>query len=142
MLRKNILYTGIINGLFLLTGSLYAQQDTSTTDKTVVVRSAVTGVQISGTVSDAITKNGLSGIRLKVDDFSASITDSVGNFSLTVPSYSATVIVEGEGYNSKRIPLKGRRSLKVVLLDDTHESFNETVTLHLVLRSNPKSLLL
>ena len=129
MLRKNILYTGIITGLFLLTGSLYAQQDTSATDKTVVVKSAVTGVQISGTVSDAITKNGLSGIRLKVDDFSASITDSVGNFSLTVPSYSATVIVEGEGYNSKRIPLKGRRSLKVVLLDDTHESFNETVTL-------------
>ncbi|HEX6180721.1 MAG TPA: SusC/RagA family TonB-linked outer membrane protein, partial [Chitinophagaceae bacterium] len=86
-------------------------------------------VQVSGTVTDAVTKKGLAGIRLKVDNFSAAITDSTGGFSLKVPSYTATIIVEGEGYNSQRIPLKGRRSLTIRLIDESHESFNETVTL-------------
>ena len=123
MLRKEILRTGIMVTalLVLVTGSLYAQNNTD--------NKAAEGVQVSGTVTDAVTKKGIAGIRLKVDNFSAAITDSVGSFSLKVPSYSATVIVEGEGYNPQRIPLKGRNTLAVFLLDESHESFNETVTL-------------
>lgn len=118
--------------LVLATGSLYAQDDTSVANIPIMVgKSTAQGVQIAGTVTDAITKKGLAGIRLKVEDFSAAITDSAGGFSLKVPSYTSTVIVEGEGYNNKRIPLKGRSSLNVFLMDASHESFNETVNLPL-----------
>src|SRR5215213_295075 len=100
MLRKRNLRTGVVAALLALaTGSAYAQQDSSAADKPVLVgKSTAQGVMISGTVSDAVTHKGIGGIRVKVDDFSATLTDSVGNFSLKVPSYSSTVSVEGEGY--------------------------------------------
>ncbi len=130
MQRKRNLYIGILTtSLVLLTGSLLAQIDSAGQKPIEINRSNLPGVQISGTVSDAATKKGISGIRLKVENFSASITDSLGNFSLKVPSNTATIIVEGEGYNSQRVPLKGRSSLHVTLMDESHESFNETVTL-------------
>jgi len=131
MQRKRNFYTGILTASFvMMAGSLFGQTDTSGSIPIIVVDSnSLPGVQISGTVTDAVSKRGISGIRLKVENFSAAITDSLGNFSLKVPSNKATVIVEGEGYNTQRIPLKGRSSFHVSLLDDTHESFNETVTL-------------
>lgn len=133
MLRKINLRIGFVAALLALaTGSLYAQDDTKAADTPILVgKSTAPGVLISGTVNDAITKKGIGGIRLKVNDFSATLTDSAGNFSLKVPSYAATVTVEGEGYNARLIPLKGRSSIAVYLNDETHESFNEQVTLPL-----------
>lgn len=131
MQRKRNFYIAILTAsLVMMSGSIFGQTDTSGYNPNIVIdSSSLPGVQISGTVTDAVSNRGISGIRLKVENFSAAITDSLGNFSLKVPSNKATVIVEGEGYNPQRIPLKGRSSLHVSLLDDTHESFNETVTL-------------
>lgn len=131
MLSKRNLRTGMIAALLVLAaGSAYAQVDSGAANKPILVgKSTAQGVQVSGTVSDAASNKGISGIRLKVEGFSAAITDSAGHFSLKVPSYTSTVVVEGEGYNSKRIALKGRNSLTLFLMDETHESFNETVTL-------------
>ena len=131
MLSKRNLRTEILAAAFLLmTGSLYAQQDSSAADDPIILtKNATKGVQVSGKVTDAITHKGIAGIRLKVEGFSAAITDSAGDFTLKAPSYTSTVIVEGEGYDTKRIPLKGRQSLTVSLLDETHESFNENVTM-------------
>lgn len=127
MLRKETLRTGLMAGLLMLaTSSLYAQSDFTADASTVQSR---TGTTVSGTVTDAVTKKGVAGVRLKVEDFSAAITDSAGGFSLKVPSGSATVIVEGEGYSMRRIPLKGRTSLTISLIDESHESFNEQVVL-------------
>lgn len=113
MLSKRHLRATIIAALFALaTGCVYAQ-----------------AVQLTGTVNDAVTKKGISGIRLQVPGFAAVITDSVGGFLLKVPSYNSVVVIEGEGYSSKRIALKGRNSITVFLTDETHESFNETVML-------------
>lgn len=128
--KRNLRATMIAALVMLATGSAYAQEDSVAANQPIIVgKSTAQGVQVTGTVSDAATKKGISGIRLKVEGFAAVITDSVGGFSLKVPSYTSVVIVEGEGYNSKRIALKGRSSLTVFLLDETHESFNETVTL-------------
>lgn len=126
MLRKRNLRTGVVAALLVLAaGPVFAQQDSSA--PVLVGKSTAQGVMISGTVNDAITHKGIGGIRVKVDEFSATLTDSAGHFSLKVPSYLATVTVEGEGYNAQRVPLKGRTAISVSLLDETHESFNELV---------------
>jgi TonB-linked SusC/RagA family outer membrane protein len=100
---------------------------------TVVVRITDNrkGLPVSGTITDAATKKGILGIRIQVTDYSAAITDSNGRYTLNVPSYSATVFVEGEGYDTRRVPLKGRKTLDLALLDDAYESFDEPVVLPL-----------
>ena len=93
------------------------------------------GVTVTGTITDAMTKKGLAGIHVSVKDFSAAITDSTGNFSLKSPSYTSSIIIEGEGYDTRSIPLKGRQSVTVALLDETHESFNQPVTMPMGIRN-------
>lgn len=117
--------------LLVLAGSSICAQDSATTGNTVVLNRAATekGVQVTGTVTASATQRTAAGIRLKVEGFSAAITDDKGRFTLRVPSYYSTVIVEGEGFNTQRIPLIGRQTISVSLLDESHESFNETVML-------------
>src|SRR5690349_9645873 len=66
-------------------------------------------VTVSGTISDAATGKAIAGMQIAYKDFTAAITDSSGNFSLQVPNYDASVTVNGEGYQTKEIALKGRR---------------------------------
>ena len=131
MLKVNLLRRKSITAslLLLLTTSVFAQ-DTTGQDE-IIKLAPQSGVMVTGTIKDAISKKGLPGIRLKVEGFSAAITDSVGDFTLKVPSYTSTVIIEGEGYNSKRVPLKGKQTFNVSLLGEDHQSFNEVVNLPL-----------
>jgi TonB-linked SusC/RagA family outer membrane protein len=116
----------IINGCVTLTGgALYAQD--STANK--VIEISRQGVNISGRVTDAITKKEIAGARIRVENFSAALSDSTGHFTVKAPSYTTTIIVEGEGYSTKLIPLKGRNTVNVLLQDETLETFNETVTM-------------
>lgn len=132
MLIKRKLNTNIIviSLLMLMAGQLSAQEDTTGVSDTIVLsRNNLQGVQLTGTITDATTKRGAAGIRLKVEGFSAAITDSAGHFTLKVPSFTSTVVIEGEGYDTRRIPLKGRQTILVSLLDEAHESFNERVVM-------------
>lgn len=114
----------IITGCVTLTsGSLYAQD--STADK--VIEISRPGVNVSGRVADAITKKEIAGVRIRVENFSATLSDSTGHFTVKAPSYTTTIIVEGEGYSTKLIPLKGRSTVDVFLQDEAVETFNETV---------------
>lgn len=113
----------------LIACSLFAQQKSTDSSITVVVSAAKKGVPLTGIITDAVNGKGVPGIRVQVDDFSAVITDDKGNFTLNVPSYTATVAVEGEGFSARRIPLKGRNTITVSLLDDDHESFHDPVTM-------------
>ena len=67
-------------------------------------------------------------VRVGVENFSAAITDAQGRFTLNVPSYQSTIFISGEGYNTRLIPLQGRKRLEVALLDASHESYSEPVT--------------
>src|SRR5690349_10973059 len=93
----------------MITGMLNAQETGSASDSVAVNKPAAVkqGVQVSGTITDAVTRKGIVGIRVTVENFSAAITDEKGHFSLKVPAYSATVTIEGEGYDTRRVPLKG-----------------------------------
>ncbi|WP_207495870.1 SusC/RagA family TonB-linked outer membrane protein [Aridibaculum aurantiacum] len=116
--------------LVLMLGTVKAQ-DTRTGNDTIVVNQSTSakGIVITGSVTDAATYKGITGIRVKVEGFSAALTDANGSFKLKVPSLFAMVTVEGEGYDTRRVPLKGRSSIRVALLDEAHESFDEKVTM-------------
>jgi TonB-linked SusC/RagA family outer membrane protein len=104
----------IIASLFLLVlNGAYAQQKLS----------------ISGRITDAATKKGIVAIGVSVGEFSAAITDEEGKFTLDVPSYDADVLVSGAGYATRVISLKGKQTLNVELLDDSHTSFQEVVVI-------------
>src|SRR4051812_17093137 len=114
----------------VVAGRLSAQSTTPQSD-TINLSKATKekGVQITGIITDGATHKPLAGIRVQVADYSAAITDSLGQFALRVPSYSAAVIVEGEGRETRRVALKGRNTINVALLDDENESFHETITM-------------
>ena len=117
----------IAAAVFILVAGTLQAQNTVGKDTAIIKYRPAKGVPVTGTITDAATKKALSGIRVKVENFSAAITDSLGHFKVNVPSYTSTVTIEGEGYNSKRLLLKGRRTITAALLDDQHESLNEMV---------------
>lgn len=80
-------------------------------------------LKVSGVVKDAATGKNLRGIRVTFKDYSAGITDSSGSFSIKVPSYDVSVLLTGEGYQTKQIALKGNDHLTVELYEDSYNSF-------------------
>lgn len=128
--RKYIKRAATVSAFVLVTANLAAQDDSAAVDTSVIrlmTASAPKGVPVSGTITDAAGGKVLPGIQVKVDDFSATITDDQGRFTLQVPSYSSTLTITGEGYNIRRVALKGRTSLDIALLDEAAESFHEAV---------------
>lgn len=100
-------------------------------------------LSLTGKITEASTKKGLLGINLSVENYSASITDENGSFTLNVPSWDADVLVSGDGYETRLISLKGRKTLDISLLDEGHNSFQEIVTLPFgktMLRNIPASI--
>ena len=71
---------------------------------------------LSGVITDAATKKAIIGIRVTVENFSATITDENGNFTINVPSYDAELVISGDGYETRHIPLKGRKNMSIALL--------------------------
>ena len=107
-------------------------QDTTNTgiDSVIVVgRSTMRGVLVTGKVIDAAANKPAAGVRVQVEGYSADITDADGVFSLKAPSYDATLLVSGEGFDTRQVPLKGRNNISVSLLDESHESFYGTVAM-------------
>src|SRR6186997_741383 len=82
---------------------------------------------LSGVITDAATKKAIIGIRVTVENFSATITDENGNFTINVPSYDAELVISGDGYETRQIALKGRKNMSIALLDDDHVSFQQKI---------------
>ncbi|SIS94869.1 TonB-linked outer membrane protein, SusC/RagA family [Filimonas lacunae] len=121
-IRKAIVVTAF--SLVAAAPGVLAQADTAK-----AVKATKKGVQLEGVITDAATHKPAAGIRVQVDDYSAAITDNQGYFKLKVPSYNEVVLIEGEGYDSRRVPLKGRKRLNMALLGEDVESFHEQVTM-------------
>src|SRR3954470_21175319 len=122
----------------LLASSATKAQQTRT-DTAVVVNDTVPviniskrvpdGVKVSGTITSAATGQPLQGISVKYKNYAAAITDASGRFSIYVPGYDVAVLVEGSGYQSKEIALKGRSGVEASLYEDTFNSFYDVATL-------------
>ncbi|PTQ98248.1 TonB-linked SusC/RagA family outer membrane protein [Mucilaginibacter yixingensis] len=80
------------------------------------------GNKFTGFLRDAATGKPVSGMNISVEAYSAALSDDKGRFTISVPNYDAVLVVKGQGYQLKEIPLKGRKKLPDVLLFE--ESFN------------------
>ncbi len=85
--------------------------------------------KVSGTIVNAVTAKPILGIRVTYKTFSASITNSEGNFVITLPTEEAILLVEGEGYQSKEVAVKGLNTLNILLYADGFTSFSDEVVL-------------
>lgn len=126
------IFTKLLRGLSLVTVFVLATmvvwaQKTATAakqpDSLNAAQKGDAGVPVTGTITDAATGKPISGISISVFEFSAAITDDKGSFTVSVPSYSAVLLVSGPGYETKEIPLKGRKSVTSSLYEDTFNSF-------------------
>jgi TonB-dependent SusC/RagA subfamily outer membrane receptor len=85
--------------------------------------------KVEGTVSNAATGKPIRGIRLTYKEFAASLTDSSGHFSIKVPGEEALLLLEGDGYQSKEVPVRGLHSLNIVMYEDGFSSSTDVVEL-------------
>jgi TonB-linked SusC/RagA family outer membrane protein len=90
---------------------------------------ASAGTIIDGTVKEASTGKALIGISATYEDYSAAITDSNGHFSLKVPSTKVSILLTGEGFQTKEVPLKGRNTVFVDLYEDSYTSLFDAANL-------------
>ena len=113
-------------GLFLFLGAMQhvtAQQPAAKKDTAAVIK-----IQVTGTISDAATGKGIAGARISLPNVSASITDGNGAFKINVPTYFEDLLVSADGYDTKQIPLKGRKQIAVSLLDEGYSGFQDPLT--------------
>jgi TonB-linked SusC/RagA family outer membrane protein len=90
---------------------------------------AVNSVEVKGRVTDAATHQPLPAIRVTYKNLSAAITDSAGSFTLKLPNYNVTVMLQGEGFQAKEVAIKGRRTISTSLYEDTYISFYDGANL-------------
>jgi TonB-linked SusC/RagA family outer membrane protein len=80
-------------------------------------------VKATGTIIDAATRRPLPGINISVPSFSAAISDENGQFTIKVPSYTTTLMVSAQGFQSKEVALRGNRSVSIQLFDENFDSY-------------------
>ncbi|MBN8686943.1 MAG: SusC/RagA family TonB-linked outer membrane protein [Chitinophagales bacterium] len=85
-------------------------------------------VQVTGTIRDAATGKAIVGASVTLENVAAAITDNSGAFKLKVPSYFDELMITAEGYEPKAVPLRGKNSIEISLLDETIQSFQDPVT--------------
>jgi TonB-linked SusC/RagA family outer membrane protein len=86
-------------------------------------------VPVSGIITNASTGKPMAGVSVRYKNLYASITDSAGEFTLKVPNYNVSILVEGGGFQSKEIALKGRNRVSAGLYEDTYVSFYDMAVL-------------
>ncbi|WP_207427007.1 SusC/RagA family TonB-linked outer membrane protein [Pedobacter sp. SYSU D00535] len=127
---KTTVVLGICSSLAL---SLQAQE-TDTSSTSVDTISAVTtpvrkGPTVSGTIRDASTGKPLSGIAVSVEGYSAGFTSDDGRFTISIPSKDAVIVVKAQGYQTKHLPIKGRKEINAALHEDTFVSLYDAASL-------------
>jgi TonB-linked SusC/RagA family outer membrane protein len=122
-------------------GAMYAtaQEQPAAADSVIVITKPKPGaIAITGLITDAVTKKPLNGVRITYQNYSAAISDSTGNFTLDVPSKYISVMVQGEGYQTKEVALKGRTHITAAIYENPYNSyydvtqlpFNQTIKSH------------
>lgn len=78
-----------------------------------------TGPKATGIIKDAATGKPLAAINVTIPDFSAALTDANGKFIINVPNYKVALFVSAEGFQSKEVPLKGRKEITASLYEES-----------------------
>jgi TonB-linked SusC/RagA family outer membrane protein len=110
---------GVLCACLLFTMGVQAQVAKSDSTR---VNTKANWITVRGKVTNPATKTGAAGVHVEVTGVAATITDDDGNYKLKVPGSDAVLTFSGEGFSTRQVALKGRTSLDVQLLDDSHES--------------------
>ncbi len=87
------------------------------------------GTLAKGVVLDAATQKPLAAVNVTIDGFSAALTDDNGKFSIRVPNYNATLVISGEGFQTKELPLRGKKEVKAILYEASYNSIYDVANL-------------
>ncbi|MBQ8676805.1 MAG: SusC/RagA family TonB-linked outer membrane protein [Bacteroidaceae bacterium] len=82
-------------------------------------------VEISGKVVDAATGEPLPGVKIKSynNSFYAAMTDSVGNYSISVPTFVTSLSAALEDYNMTQVAINGRtQGVDIMLFSDVYNA--------------------
>jgi TonB-dependent SusC/RagA subfamily outer membrane receptor len=86
-------------------------------------------VTVKGTVTNAATKKPIRGIRVTYKSFAASITDSAGHFAVKLPANDVQLLLEGDGYQTKEVAVKGMNDLAIAVYTDGFTSMSDMAVL-------------
>ncbi len=117
-LIKKLCYIGVISSLLLVPAKSNSQASHS--DNSFVIENRVDLNEeqetVRGTVVDSEERLPLPGVNVILKGTTdGTSTDGDGNFQLSVPSLSDTLVVSYIGYQSAEIPIEGRTSLEIEL---------------------------
>lgn len=111
--------------MFLSPASLHAAGKATGNDE----GSAPQQVKVSGTITDATTKEPLVGVNVVLEGTTVGVmTDINGKFSLSVPSLSGTLAISYIGYIAQRIPINGMTSVDLSMTSDVQALEEVVVT--------------
>ena len=98
------------------------------------------GVQVSGSVTSADDGSALPGVSVVVRGTTiGAVTDFEGNYSITVPDASGTLVFSFVGMLSQEIPIEGRTMINIVL-ESSATALDEVVVTALGMTRTEKSL--
>jgi len=98
------------------------------------------GVQVSGSITSADDGSALPGVSIVVRGTTiGAVTDFEGNYSITVPEESATLMFSFVGMITQEVPVEGRTTINIVL-EPSATALDEVVVTALGMTRTEKSL--
>jgi TonB-linked SusC/RagA family outer membrane protein len=85
--------------------------------------------EVTGRITEAASGKALPGINIRVEGFSAALTDDKGNFKINVPDFQSVLVISGQGYQAKEEALRGRRIVNAALFEDSYSSVYDAAVL-------------
>ncbi|MCL5129803.1 MULTISPECIES: SusC/RagA family TonB-linked outer membrane protein [unclassified Algibacter] len=82
---------------------------------------------VTGTVVNAINKEPLVGVNVRVGKFSSVITDEKGAFSIKVPDGRATLVLSSQEFQNKEVALKGRSKVEIEINNKDFNTYYSTI---------------
>jgi TonB-linked SusC/RagA family outer membrane protein len=101
--RNKMIFRAILSLCFFIFSMMVHAQDSKSS-----IRGIVTNVNEETIIGASVIEKGTT---------NATITDMDGNFTLNVSSLNATLVVTYIGHETMEIPLSGRKSLKITLVE-------------------------
>jgi TonB-linked SusC/RagA family outer membrane protein len=136
-LRQLLTTLAIITLLPVITSAGYASAD----GKTLSVYSETQqGMTVTGKVTSAADKGNLPGVNIQVKGTqTGTFTNKDGVFTIDVPERNATLVFSFIGYETLEIPIDGRKSIDVTMLENV-KALDEVVVTALGITRKEKSL--
>jgi len=87
------------------------------------------GIPVTGVIRDGSTGAPLSGINISVYNYSATITNDDGTFSINVPGLNTPLLISSEGFQTREFALSGKTNVEITLFEAGYPSFYERINM-------------